>query len=260
MPFPSPNASEWFTLRSAFLFSPFSQVRNSLQSLLSNLLLTHFLPSSAATPVALIAFLYLGSTIAYNSIVATAIILSYVSFSIPTVCLLLRGRKMNEQRWLKLGNFGWFANIATVAWTAFSGIMWLFPLEKNPSALSMSELDSFSLGRTLSLMLLSRKLRLRVCSHWNPRACLCSRLVLLRSPSLQRADARRTCHEAGERASDGACGRRKGVSFGGEGECTESWLPSKEEQGSFGSRSENLERTTEQSKPRAGFTTILEPR
>lgn len=56
---------------------------------------------------------------------------------------------MNEQRWLKLGAFGWVANIATVVWTAFSGIMWLFPLEKNPSALSMSEFLPRSLPETL---------------------------------------------------------------------------------------------------------------
>lgn len=91
------------------------------------------------TGVTILGALYVASTTVYNSIIACCIILGNVSFAIPSVQLMLRGRKMREGRWLRLGMLGWVVNGVTVAWTAITLVMWLFPLEPDPAPADMSE-------------------------------------------------------------------------------------------------------------------------
>ena len=82
--------------------------------------------------------LYIASTTVYNSIIAVCIILGNVSYAIPAVLLMLNGRKMNPNRWLKLGLLGWISNIVTIGWTIFTTVMWLFPLTPHPTGETMS--------------------------------------------------------------------------------------------------------------------------
>ncbi|ORY22185.1 putative choline transport protein [Naematelia encephala] len=90
------------------------------------------------TGVTILGALYVASTTVYNSIIACCIILGNISFSIPAVQLMLRGRRMNPNRWLKLGALGWAANIVTVVWTIFTTVMWLFPITPHPDAADMN--------------------------------------------------------------------------------------------------------------------------
>ncbi|KAK4684943.1 choline transport protein, partial [Tremellales sp. Uapishka_1] len=92
----------------------------------------------SAVPVGIVGVLYLASTTAYNSIVGSAIILSYLSFVVPIVCLMLGKRNLSRERWFKLGRFGWLVNSVVVIWCGFAGVMWLFPLTSAPTGGTMN--------------------------------------------------------------------------------------------------------------------------
>jgi hypothetical protein len=156
------------------------------------------------TGVTILGALYVASTTVYNSIIACCIILGNVSFAIPSVQLMLRGRKMREGRWLRLGVLGWVVNGVTVAWTAITLVMWLFPLDPDPSPADMSEhlrIAGNRPWRWLELMILACRLQRRGArGHGNPRGPRlgCRATVLLG------AGCRRSRADRGRRADEEA--------------------------------------------------------
>lgn len=59
---------------------------------------------------------------------ATAcIVLLYISYSIPVVCLLIRGRAKSLTGPFNLGIFGLISNWVLLLWTAFTLVMYSFP-------------------------------------------------------------------------------------------------------------------------------------
>ncbi|KAK6595313.1 hypothetical protein QC760_009972 [Botrytis cinerea] len=82
----------------------------------------------SATVVAILGCLYLLSTTAFNSMVIGCIVLPYISYSIPLLCLLHKGRDKISHGPFWLGKFGYFANIVTIVWTLFALIMFSFPI------------------------------------------------------------------------------------------------------------------------------------
>jgi choline transport protein len=89
--------------------------------------------------VAVLGLLYLGSSTAFNSMVIGCIVLLYVSYSIPIVCLLIKGRNNIKRGPFWLGNFGLFCNIVTLGWTLFTIVMYSFPSEYPATAGSKSQ-------------------------------------------------------------------------------------------------------------------------
>ena len=77
--------------------------------------------------VAVLGLLYLGSHTAFNSMVTACIVLLYISYSIPVVCLLIRGRENIRHGPFWLGRVGLVANWVLLAWTAFTLVMYSFP-------------------------------------------------------------------------------------------------------------------------------------
>lgn len=77
--------------------------------------------------VALLGLLYIGSTTAFNSMVTACIVLLYISYAIPVVLLLMKGRDNIKHGPFWLGNYGLAANIVLLAWTAFTLVMYSFP-------------------------------------------------------------------------------------------------------------------------------------
>lgn len=59
--------------------------------------------------------------------VTACIVLLYVSYAIPVIALLVRGRNTIRHGPFWLGPFGAFANYVLLAWTAFTIIMYSFP-------------------------------------------------------------------------------------------------------------------------------------
>jgi choline transport protein len=88
--------------------------------------------------VAILGFLYLGSYTAFNSMVTACIVLLYISYSIPVVCLLIKGRNNIRHGPFWMGPIGLFANIVLLCWTAFTLIMYSFPPFQPVSAGNMN--------------------------------------------------------------------------------------------------------------------------
>jgi len=59
--------------------------------------------------------------------VTACIVLLYLSYSIPILCLLIRGRDNIKHGPFWMGRFGLFANIVLLMWTLFTLIMYSFP-------------------------------------------------------------------------------------------------------------------------------------
>jgi choline transport protein len=77
--------------------------------------------------VGLLGLLYLGSSTAFNSMATACIVLLYVSYIIPVICLLVRGRNNIEHGPFWLGPIGLASNIILLLWTLFTIIMYSFP-------------------------------------------------------------------------------------------------------------------------------------
>lgn len=111
----------------------------------------------SCTIVAVLGCLYLGSYTAFNryvalqvssgvvmliycSMVTGCIVLPYISYMIPIICLLIRGRSKIRPGPFWLGKFGLFSNYVTIAWTIFCVVMYSFPTYMPVLASGMSSL------------------------------------------------------------------------------------------------------------------------
>jgi choline transport protein len=73
--------------------------------------------------------IYIGSTTAFNSFVATAILSLNLTYAIPQFILLLRGRSVLPARPFDLGPiFGPFCNIFSTAWVLLYAVLFCFPI------------------------------------------------------------------------------------------------------------------------------------
>lgn len=70
--------------------------------------------------------------------VTACIVLLYVSYSIPVICLLIRGRNNIEHGPFWLGPIGLVANCVLLAWTLFTIVMYSFPYSKPVEASNMN--------------------------------------------------------------------------------------------------------------------------
>jgi len=77
--------------------------------------------------VSVLGCLYVGSTTAFNSMVTACIVLLYISYSIPVVCLLLKGRDNIKHGPFWMGRIGFVSNCVLLIWTAFTLVMYSFP-------------------------------------------------------------------------------------------------------------------------------------
>ncbi|KIW09449.1 hypothetical protein, variant [Verruconis gallopava] len=77
--------------------------------------------------VAVVGCLYLASYTAFNSMATACIVLLYVSYSVPVLCLLIRGRENIKHGPFWLGKLGLVANILLLTWTVFTLVMYSLP-------------------------------------------------------------------------------------------------------------------------------------
>ncbi|KAK7420837.1 hypothetical protein QQZ08_010238 [Neonectria magnoliae] len=80
--------------------------------------------------VAVIGFVYLGSTSAFNAMVATGLILLQVSFAFPAALLLWRKRSVRflpKNRSFRLGPLGWVANVLTIVFAVVALVFYSLP-------------------------------------------------------------------------------------------------------------------------------------
>ncbi|KAH7165667.1 amino acid/polyamine transporter I [Dactylonectria macrodidyma] len=80
--------------------------------------------------VAIIGFVYLGSTTAFNAMVSTGLILLQVSFAFPAALLLWRKRSVRflpKNRPFRLGPFGWVVNFLAIVFAFVALIFYSLP-------------------------------------------------------------------------------------------------------------------------------------
>ena len=87
--------------------------------------------------------------------VTGSIVLLYISYAIPVICLLVKGRDNISHGPFWLGKFGLFANIVLLVWTLFTVVMYSFPVVMPVSAGSQSQVSSKFPFATSSLGLLN---------------------------------------------------------------------------------------------------------
>ncbi|KID83600.1 choline transport protein [Metarhizium guizhouense ARSEF 977] len=81
----------------------------------------------SAVGTALFGCLYLASELAFNSLIATGILLQYISYSIPTVLVLWQGRVNFRHGQFWYPRLGVVANFIMLAWTVVAFIFYCFP-------------------------------------------------------------------------------------------------------------------------------------
>lgn len=77
-----------------------------------------------------------------SSMVTACIVLLYLSYSIPVVCLLIRGRQQIPHGPFWMGRIGLLSNIVLLLWTCFTLIMYSFPFAMPVEAGSKHHLPS----------------------------------------------------------------------------------------------------------------------
>lgn len=77
--------------------------------------------------VAILGCLYLISDTAFNSMIVGCITFLLLSYSVPVLCLLYRGRNNIVHGPFWLGKIGLFANIMVLCWTVFALVFFSFP-------------------------------------------------------------------------------------------------------------------------------------
>ncbi|KAL2004678.1 hypothetical protein VTN00DRAFT_3206 [Thermoascus crustaceus] len=88
--------------------------------------------------VAILGCLYMASYTAFNSVITGCIVLPYVSYAIPVICLLIKGRSNIQHGPFWLGPFGHIANYVLLCWTLFTLVMYSFPTYMPVQAGSMN--------------------------------------------------------------------------------------------------------------------------
>ena len=83
---------------------------------------------------------FLGSSSAFNAIVAASVVGLGVTYAIPPAIHCLRGRNMlPETRAFKMGKVsGWTANIVGILWTVLTTVLFVFPPENPVTGNSMN--------------------------------------------------------------------------------------------------------------------------
>ncbi|KAH6992850.1 amino acid/polyamine transporter I [Fusarium venenatum] len=81
----------------------------------------------SASGIAIFGCLYLGSDLAFNSLISTGILLQYISYSIPAVLMLCQGRSNFRHGPFWYPRLGLLANLIMLAWTVVALIFYCFP-------------------------------------------------------------------------------------------------------------------------------------
>ncbi|KEQ72728.1 hypothetical protein M436DRAFT_72925 [Aureobasidium namibiae CBS 147.97] len=77
--------------------------------------------------VTIVGCMYLASTAAFNAMSSACIVLLYISYAIPIICLLSRGREQSLTGPFNMGVSGLVSNYVLLAWTIFTLILYSFP-------------------------------------------------------------------------------------------------------------------------------------
>ncbi|KAJ5738623.1 amino acid transporter [Penicillium malachiteum] len=103
---------------------PFSNIWAKIVPSLDTPFAAHILTT---TIIGLVGCIYLGSETAFNSMVTACIVLPYLSYMLPVVGLLIRGRNNISHGPFWLGTWGLICNWVCLTWIAFTTVFYSFP-------------------------------------------------------------------------------------------------------------------------------------
>lgn len=103
--------------------------------------------------VAICGCLYMASTTGYNSMVVGTITFLLLSYAIPVVCVLMKGRDNIRHGPFWLGKLGFVANIITVVWTVFAVVFYSLPFSMPATANTMNYISVILVGYSLYLVI-----------------------------------------------------------------------------------------------------------
>lgn len=106
----------------------------------------------SCTWVAICGCLYMASTTGYNSLVVGTITLLLLSYAIPVVCLLMKGRSNIRHGPFWLGKLGLFSNYITLFWTIFACVFFSFPFTMPATANNMNYISVIMVGYCVYLV------------------------------------------------------------------------------------------------------------
>jgi choline transport protein len=76
---------------------------------------------------AILLCLYMASLTAFNSMVSACVVFLYLSYLVPTACLLIKGRSNLPRGPFFLGTWGMLANYCTIFWVILATVFFSFP-------------------------------------------------------------------------------------------------------------------------------------
>merc|ERR1711939_217659 len=97
--------------------------------------------------------IYFGSTSAFNAFTGVATICLSVSYGIPILVSLIRGRRAVRHSTFSLGKFGFFINAATVAWIMLAIVLFCMPTAIPVTAVSMNYASVMFSGNMMAKLL-----------------------------------------------------------------------------------------------------------
>lgn len=95
---------------------------------------------------AIIGLIYLASSTAYNSMLVACVTFLLVSYCVPVIYLLKRGRKNFEYGPFKLGKMGYVYNYVLLGWSVFAVIFFSFPWYEPVTASNMNYVSAIFVG------------------------------------------------------------------------------------------------------------------
>ena len=86
------------------------------------------------------------------SMVTACIVMLYISYAIPVILLLMKGRNNIKHGPFWLGRFGHFCNYVLLIWTLFTLVMYSFPYTKPVTSSNMNYVSAVYFGVFLVIM------------------------------------------------------------------------------------------------------------
>jgi choline transport protein len=98
----------------------------------------------------LFGLIYIGSTVAFNTFISSAIVFAFLSYAVPQGLLLLAGRDTLPERYFDLGDtFGMCINVISVVFVFVFSILFCFPFSVPTSVTSMNYVSVVSVAASL---------------------------------------------------------------------------------------------------------------
>ncbi|VVT46453.1 uncharacterized protein SAPINGB_P001221 [Magnusiomyces paraingens] len=92
--------------------------------------------------------LYMASSAGFSSLISGAVLFMMLSYIVPIICMLIRGRNSFKHGPFWLNSVGYAANVLTIFWTIFCLVFFCFPFSKPVTKDNMNYISVILVGFT----------------------------------------------------------------------------------------------------------------